>query len=45
MPAPLPLRSAVAKPDAAYFSAALSGPQRSKRHQAWLPFTNELTLG
>jgi len=25
----------VAKPDAAYFSAADLGPPRSKRHQAW----------
>ena len=36
--ASLSLRSAVTKPDAAYFSAALNRPPRSKRHQAWWPF-------
>ena len=36
--ASLSLRSAVANPDTAYFSAALNRPPRSKRHQAWRPF-------
>jgi len=38
------LHSAVAKPDAAYFSAALNRRPRSKRHQAWQPF-KWVTLG
>ena len=42
--ASLSLRWAVAKPDAAYISAADFGPPRCKRHQAWRPF-NEVTLG
>jgi len=42
--ASLSLRSAVAKPDAAYLSAALNRRPRSKRHQAWRPY-NEITLG
>jgi len=46
--ASLSLRSAVAKPDVAYFSATQNRPPRSKRHRAWRPFnkvTREVTPG